>query len=532
MKKALMRYTRNHLIKTSIATATVIALAIPAAAAGAARTYPAMRVTAPAASSVVAGSAVALKSIAGSGTTATWTPARVTFEIDGVTVGTASVSSSVYSLSWNSTTVADGTHSVKATGYTSRGRAYASPSVSIKVQNAVVSISSPTPTTTTLPPTTTTTAPPATTTTTQPTTVPVSNPSSLDVNRYAGSLGVGQTGGPKTVTDAINDRANHRASLVRVEATVPYQSQWNYARYDTILTAAKNNGMQVMFLFDYTPQELFPVYNGVAVKSLSGSSAANVTIHSFPRDPALQDRWVSYAMALVNYSQTRYPGVLGAIEWGNEPNGWEFGSQRGQYPMTPASYASLLLKAQTALKAQYPGVVSVTGGTSPGTTSKLGGGTTGGPNDSYTSVSPATWVQGTTTHTGWYALLKAAGAMPGTHFDHINSHFYDTTINSPWSQPFDSLWSVWSGPQVWATEQSASSNPLDNKASTTEASQSTWWSANLDLWHGKGAKAGAWFAFCLYDRQTTDTFGYFGLKNGAGVPKAAFSVFAARNGRA
>ena len=527
-----MRYTRNQLIKTSIATATVIALAIPAAAAGAARTYQAMQVTAPTASSVVAGSAVVLKSIAGSGTTATWTPARVTFEIDGVTVGTASVSSSVYSLSWNSTTVADGAHSVKATGYTSRGRAYASPSVSIKVQNSVVSISSPTPTTTTLPPTTTTTTPPATTTTTQPATVPVSNSSSLDVNRYSGSLGFGQTGGPQTITDAINDRPNNHASLVRVEAMVPYQAGWNYARYDTILTAAKTNGMQVMFLFDYTPQELFPVYNGVTVVGYGGSSAPGAIVHTYPRDPALQDRWVAYAMALVNYSQAHYPGVLGAIEWGNEPNGWEFGSQRGQYPMTPASYVSLLLKAQTALKAQYPGVVSVTGGTSPGTTSKVGGGTTGGPNDSYTSVSPATMLKGTTTHTGWYDLLKAAGAMPGTHFDHINSHFYDTTINSPWSQPFDSLWSVWSGPQVWATEQSASSSPLDNKATTTEAAQATWWSTNLDLWRGKGTKAGAWFAFCLYDRQTTDTFGYFGLKDGAGVPKAAFSVFASRNGRA
>ena len=393
-------------------------------------------------------------------------------------------------------------------------------------------------TTTTVPPTTTTTiaVTPATTTTTVPAATPTPTPtptsSSLDVNRYAGFLGVGQTGGPKTIIDAINDRVNNRAALVRVEATVPYQSQWNYTRYDSILSAAKANGMQVMFLFDYTPQELFPVYNGAAVKSLSGSSAANVTIHSFPRDPALQDQWVSYVMALVNYSQARYPGVLGAIEWGNEPNGWEFGSQRGQYPMTPASYVSLLLKANTALKAQYPGVVSVTGGTSPGTTSKVGGGSTGGANDFYTSVSPATWVQGTTIHTGWYALLKAAGAMPGTHFDHINSHFYDTTINSPWSQPFDSLWSVWSGPQVWATEQSASSNALDRKVSTTEDSQSTWWSTNLDLWRGKGAKAGAWFAFCLYDRQTADTFGYFGLKNGAGEPKAAFSVFASRMGRA
>ena len=60
-------------------------------------------------------------------------------------------------------------------------------------------------------------------------------------------MGLGQTGGPKTVTDAINDRANNHAALVRVEATVPYQSQWNYARYDAILTAAKVNGMQVMF---------------------------------------------------------------------------------------------------------------------------------------------------------------------------------------------------------------------------------------------------------------------------------------------
>ena len=519
-----MRYTRNHLIKTSIATAAVLALAIPAAAAGAARTYPTMNVTAPTASSVVAGSAVALQSIAGSGTTATWTPARVTFEIDGVTVGTASVSSSVYSLIWNSTTAADGTHSVKSTGYNSKGRAYASPSVSFTVQNSTAL--TPTTTTTTIPPTTTTI--PTTTTTT----VPPLPATSLDINRYGGALGVGQPSGARSITAAINDNLNHHAPLVRVEAIVEYQAQWDYPRFEGILAAAKTNGMQVMMLFSYTPQELFPVYNGVPVVGYGGSSTPGAIVHTYPRDPALQDRWVAYTMTLMNYLETRYPGVIGAVEWGNEPNGWEFGSQRGQYPMTPASYASLLLKAQTALKAKYPGVVSVAGGTSPGTTSKVGGGSTGGPNDSYTSVSPATMIKGTATHTGWYALLKAAGAMPGTHFDHINSHFYDTNIDTPGTTTFDSLWSVWSGPQVWATEQSASSSPLDNKATTTEAAQATWWSTNLDLWHGKGAKAGAWFAFCLYDRQTTDTFGYFGLKTATGVPKAAFSVFASRMGRA
>ena len=354
------------------------------------------------------------------------------------------------------------------------------------------------------------------------------------INRFSLWLGTGQTGGPKSITDAINDAVNSHAKMARVEATIPYQSKWNFSGYDSLLAVAKAKNVQVMYLFDYTPQELFPTYNGAVVKDLWGSTSPSASIHSFPRNPVLQDKWVTYAMALVDYSEAHYPGVVGAIEWGNEPNGWEFGSQHAQYPVRPADYASLLKKAHTALKAKYPSIVSVAGGTSPSTTNKVGGGTEGLATDSFTSVAPATWtrvINGVTEkHTGWYDLLKAAGVQPGTHFDHIAGHFYDTTIDSNWSQPFDKLWAVWSGPQVWATEQSASSNSAE-RANTSEATQATWWQTNLDAWKTKGTQAGVFFAFCNYDRNTTDLFGYYGLRKGDGTPKQAFTVYSSRNGQ-
>ena len=519
-----MRLARKHLIRASLAAATIGAIAAPALSAGAAWSGPSVKVTSPAMGATVAG-AVTLVSDGGVGTYSGWNPVNVSFQVDGVNLGNAtSHTSAGWSLVWDSTKVSNGFHQIAATAYSAKGRSYRSPAVNVTVANSTAG-ATPVTTTTTVPATTTTTVPPTTTTT-----VPVAS-----ITRFSGWLGTGQTGGPKSITDAINDATNSHAGLARVEATVPYQAKWNYAAYDALLAAAKAKGVQVMYLFDYTPQELFPTYNGAVVKDLWGSSSASASIHSFPRDPALQDKWVSYAMALVDYSESHYPGVVGAIEWANEPNGWEFGSQHGQYPVKPAEFASLLLKAQTALKAKYAGIVSVAGGTSPGTTNKVGGGTQGTASDSYTSVSPATWtrvVNGVTeTHTGWYDLLKAAGAQPGTHFDAIAGHFYDTTIDSNWSQPFDKLWAVWSGPQVWATEQSASSNPAE-RAGVSETTQATWWQQNLDAWHTKGAKAGAYFAFCNYDRNTSDLFGYYGLRRGDGTPKPAFSIYAARNGRA
>lgn len=521
-----MGLARKHIIRTTLAAATVAAIAAPALSAGAAWSGPSVKVTSPAMGSTVRG-AVTIVSDGGVGTYGSWTPTNVSFAVDGVNLGNAtSRTSAGWSIVWDSTRVGDGFHQITATAYSTKGRSYRSPAINVAVANSSGSSTAVTTTTTTAPPaTTTTTAPPTTTTT-----VPAS-----PVTRYSGWLGTGQTGGPKSITDAINDAVNTHAGLARVEATIPYQGNWNYTRYDALLAAAKAKGVQVMYLFDYTPQELFPTYNGAVVKDLWGGSSPSTTIHSFPRDPALQDKWVAYAMKLVDYSESRYPGVVGAIEWGNEPNGWEFGSQHAQYPVKPTEYASLLGRAHTALKAKYPSIVSVAGGTSPGTTSRTGGGTQGTASDSYSSVSPATWtrvVNGVSeTHTGWYDLLKAAGAQPGTHFDAIAGHFYDTTINSNWSQPFDKLWAVWSGPQVWATEQSASSNPAE-RAGVSEATQATWWQQNLDAWKAKGTKAGVFFAFCNYDRNTTDLFGYYGLRRGDGTPKPAFDIYAARNGRA
>ncbi|MEY3361177.1 MAG: hypothetical protein RL531_896, partial [Actinomycetota bacterium] len=333
-----MGLARKHIIRTTVAVATIAAIAAPALSAGAAWSGPTVKVTSPAMGATVSG-AVTLVSDGGEGTYGTWTPATVTFQIDGVNLGNATRTAAGWSLVWDSTRVGDGFHQIAATASGAKGRSYRSPAVNVTVANSVGGATVVTTTTTAPPATTTTTAPPTTTTT-----VPAS-----PVTRYSGWLGTGQTGGPKSITDAINDAPNTHAGLARVEATVPYQGNWNYTRYDGILAAAKAKGVQVMYLFDYTPQELFPTYNGAVVKDLWGGSSPSTTIHSFPRDPALQDKWVAYAMKLVDYSEARYPGVVGAIEWGNEPNGWEFGSQHAQYPVKPTEYASLLGKAHTAL---------------------------------------------------------------------------------------------------------------------------------------------------------------------------------------
>lgn len=462
----------------------------------------------------------------------------VAFSLDGVAVRTeiqapydfgGTNNTNLSAVPWNSTAVSNATHTIAAKVTLTTGATY-SISSTFTVANGT--------TTTTVAPTTTTTAPP-TTTTTIASGITGGGGTTLDVNRYSGVLGMGQSSWKSTekhIIDAINDAPNSRARLFRVEASVPANSAWNYTDLDTKFAAAQANGVQVLLLPDYTPQELFPTYNGAAVHDLWGSTSPSASIHTFPRDPALQDKWVAYVMNLVVHAETKYPGVIGAIEWGNEPNGWEFGSQQGQYPFRPADYASLLKKAHTALKATYPGIVSITGGTSTGYTAKVGGGTTGTATDSYTSVSPATW-SNPTNYTGWYDLLKAAGAQPGTHFDGITGHFYDTTIDSNWSQPFDKLWAVWSGPQVWATEQGATSNSAE-RSSASQSTQQTWVKQNLDLWRGKGTKAGAYIYFCEWDMASHASttvgqgFGYFGLRDSTGAPKLAFAEFANRNGAA
>jgi hypothetical protein len=224
-----------------------------------------------------------------------------------------------------------------------------------------------------------------------------------------------------------------------------------------------------------------------------------------PQDPAMQDRWAGYVMRAVDYLAARYPATLVAVEYGNEPNGWEFGSARGTAPFSPAAYARLAGTLHRMIVAKWPNVLGILGGTAPSPTKAA---TTAG---TYTEVAPREW----------YPMLKAAGLTPGRDFDHLAHHFYDDTVDSPWSAPFDVLWGVWSGPQVWGTEQA-------RNAATDPAGAATWTATNLDRWKGKGIRAGAWLQFCDYDRNTADGFGFYGLRDGAGTARPALAEYRAR----
>lgn len=431
-------------------------------------------------------------------------------------------------------------------------------------------------TTTTAPPTTTTTiAPPTTTTTIAPpaTTTTIAPPATtFNPNRFQGVLGIGQSNSyslealdstgtkvsypAKGITNAMNDAVNTHAKLVRMEWMMPSNagastlSSTQLTAQDAHFQTAKANSLGVILLVDYTPSDL---WNATFVGSPNAYPSSG---HTFPRDPAMQDKYVARTMMMIEHLQAAYPGTLVALEDQNEPNGWEFGSARAIAPFRPIDYVSLLAKMQTAIKAsnaKFPAVAPVlhlTGGPSTGTTSNTNGTSIGTPTSFFKSMAAATNTLNGATHYGWYNALKDAGAMPGTHFDHITAHFYDKTIDSNYSMNFDKIWGVWAGPQVWATEQSKSVNPYygaDSEYTPSPANQATWLSNNLTLWAGKGTKAGAWIAFCNYDRNTGldettitsatvastwgDAFGFYGLRDGTGAQYPSFTVFANKNGR-
>jgi hypothetical protein len=165
-----MGLARKHVIRTSIAAATLAALVTPALSAGAAWSGPSVKVTSPTMGASVAG-VVTLVSDGGEGTYAGWNPVNVTFQVDGVNLGSATAHTTAgWSIAWDSTKVADGFHQIAATAYGAKGRSYRSPAINVTVANASAGATPVTTTTTTVPATTTTTVAPTTTTTTPPAT--------------------------------------------------------------------------------------------------------------------------------------------------------------------------------------------------------------------------------------------------------------------------------------------------------------------------------------------------------------------------
>lgn len=94
-------------------------------------TPPTVNVTAPAAGATVSGSSVALTATA----TDSSGVSKVDFLVDGTLIGTSTVSP--YSLSWDSTIVSNGTHSITARATDAAGNVGTSSAVSVSVNNTV-----------------------------------------------------------------------------------------------------------------------------------------------------------------------------------------------------------------------------------------------------------------------------------------------------------------------------------------------------------------------------------------------------------
>ncbi|MFM7272039.1 MAG: hypothetical protein ACKO2C_10460, partial [Actinomycetes bacterium] len=168
-----MATTKRHLTGLTATAAAVLTLAYPTVGALAARTSPRVRVLSPTAGAIVTGTAVSLLTDGGASTS--WTPAQVTFQIDGVTVGTAAPAVGGYSFVWDSTTVVSGGHQVTATATGVKGRSYRSPAVSFSVTNTgvVPTTTSTSSTSSSTSTTSTTVAAPVTTTSTSVPVAPV-----------------------------------------------------------------------------------------------------------------------------------------------------------------------------------------------------------------------------------------------------------------------------------------------------------------------------------------------------------------------
>ncbi len=100
-------------------------------------TAPTGSISSPAAGQTVTGTSV---SLAASASDALSGVASVAFKVDGSTVATDTTSP--YSATWNSTTVADGSHSVSALITDAAGNTYTTPSISVTTSNIVVSLPS------------------------------------------------------------------------------------------------------------------------------------------------------------------------------------------------------------------------------------------------------------------------------------------------------------------------------------------------------------------------------------------------------
>ena len=258
---------------------------------------------------------------------------------------------------------------------------------------------------------------------------------------------------------------------------------WGVA--DTIIRAARNNGLRVLGMINLTPPW--------AVSSECSSSyqqANGVSSWTCAPDPTL---YTNFARAAAkHYSSDSYGGQVDAWEIWNEPNcGIDF------MPHDPALYTTILKSVYPAIKQANPGAYVYAGGSSGCTTS---------PNNT-TGALPSNGIAGLVNSTNssypaptqwdprdWLAVMYADGAQG--YFDALAHHPYcfsddwqsapdqcpSTTLNSSfpqYSNAFTMMWHTFSSPSYgWP---SSSGNTFSSYTGTSLRDQ-----MNA---HGDGAKA-------------------------------------------
>jgi hypothetical protein len=259
---------------------------------------------------------------------------------------------------------------------------------------------------------------------------------------------------------------------------------WGVA--DTIIRAARNNGLRVLGVILLTPP-----WAGSSACSSSYQQTNYVPFWLCAPDPTL---YTNFARAAAkHYSSDSYGGQVDAWEIWNEPNcGDDF------MPHDPALYTTILKSVYPAIKQANPGAYVYAGGSS---------GCTTWPNNT-TGALPSTGIAGLVNSTNpsypapmqwnprdWLAVMYAKGAQG--YFDALAHHPYcysddwqsapdqcpSTTLNSmfpQYSNAFNVMWHTFSSPSYGWPE----SDGGNTFASYTGTSLREQMSA-----HGDGAKA-------------------------------------------
>jgi hypothetical protein len=276
----------------------------------------------------------------------------------------------------------------------------------------------------------------------------------------------------------------------------PGQATW-WAHTDTLVDAARAQGLQILGIIDYTPK-------WAAVAGCDTSPQANNGMFCAPRSAA------EYGAFAARVAAHYAPKGVHTWEIWNEPNNPQFFR-----PVNAASYTALLKAAYPAIHAADPHAFVVSGGLSPhGDLGRT-------PDD---PLSPINFTK----------AMYAAGARG--YFDALGHHPYPPMPHEPmsgtigWNALMQTTWlhdimvaNGDGGKQIWGTEFGAATGA--SSMSVSEATQARYISDELVQWN-LWPYTGPIFVYELRDgaNDPSDWGANLGLTRVNGTPKPALST--------